>query len=426
MIYRRSDPAHSAAFPGAQLERRSFDGSLALQAQGPYVAGGLDPWRDRMDAQLIRRLNRGPVDPTAVPTAFRCVDLIASAASQLPIHAYRGTARLDPVPAVLRRPDPSLRRQSWVYRAVVDMLAGNAFALRQLVEGGRASVLRLLPAGEVSVSWDERRLNPVYRWRGQVIPAPELVHVPWYERAGQLLGLGPLSAARVLIEGQTTADEMATDLYRDGALPAGVLSHPLALDQETADDYLARFEDRHNNGRRRPALLTGGVSYQALAPSARDLQFIEARQWGAGDIARAFGVPFSMLGLPIPGANLTYQNRHDVKLDFLAYAVTPALARLEAVLTDELPAGQVARFDTSEFMRLDLRGRFDLYATAMGAGGATPWLDADGIRQLEAGALSEFAPYVTATPDPEPAAGAGDPTPPAPAVPDREGARADA
>ncbi len=65
----------------------------------------------------------------------------------------------------------------------------------------------------------------------------------------------------------------------------------------------AGFQGANNAGR--PLLLEGGLDWKPLSLSPKDMDFIEAKNASAREIALAFGVPPMLLG--IPGDN-TYAN----------------------------------------------------------------------------------------------------------------------
>lgn len=64
----------------------------------------------------------------------------------------------------------------------------------------------------------------------------------------------------------------------------------------------------------RPLLLEGGLDWKAMGLSPRDMDFLEARNGAARDIALALGVPPMLIG--IPGDN-TYANYRGGKPRFI-------------------------------------------------------------------------------------------------------------
>jgi HK97 family phage portal protein len=77
----------------------------------------------------------------------------------------------------------------------------------------------------------------------------------------------------------------------------------------------------------RPLLLEGGLDWKAMALSPRDMDFIEARNGAARDIALGLGVPPMLIG--IPGDN-TYANYQEANRAFYRLTVLPLVARTAA------------------------------------------------------------------------------------------------
>ncbi len=74
----------------------------------------------------------------------------------------------------------------------------------------------------------------------------------------------------------------------------------------------------------RPLLLEGGLAWQAMSLTPKDMDFIEAKNAASRDIALAFGVPPMLLG--IPGDN-TYANYAEANRAFYRLTVLPLIAR---------------------------------------------------------------------------------------------------
>jgi len=114
---------------------------------------------------------------------------------------------------------------------------------------------------------------------------------------------------------------------------------------------------------REPALLSGGLKYQAIQVSPDESQFLETQKFGVQEIARIFGVPPEMIASS-SGASMTYANVEQRALDFLTYSVQPWLTRLESAYALLLPGQRHVRFDTSVLTRTDFETT--IRATAIG------------------------------------------------------------
>ena len=77
-------------------------------------------------------------------------------------------------------------------------------------------------------------------------------------------------------------------------------------------------------------LLEGGLDWKAMGLSPREMDFIEAKNGAARDIALALGVPPMLLGLP--GDN-TYANYAEANRAFWRLTVLPLIGRTAAALS---------------------------------------------------------------------------------------------
>ena len=110
-------------------------------------------------------------------------------------------------------------------------------------------------------------------------------------------------------------------LLDNAARPSGALvykgEHGANLSEEQferlRDELAQNFSGAANAGR--PLLLEGGLTWQAMSLTPKDMDFLAAKNGAAREIALAFGVPPMLLG--IPGDN-TYSNYREANLRLLA------------------------------------------------------------------------------------------------------------
>jgi HK97 family phage portal protein len=105
------------------------------------------------------------------------------------------------------------------------------------------------------------------------------------------------------------------------------------------------FQGAGNAGR--PLLLEGGLDWKAMSLSPKDLDFIEARNAAAREIALSLGVPPMLLA--IPGDN-TYSNYQEATRAFWRQTVLPLATRISSALSQWLaqPHGLTLQFDLDQ------------------------------------------------------------------------------
>jgi HK97 family phage portal protein len=143
-------------------------------------------------------------------------------------------------------------------------------------------------------------------------------------------GLPPLEAAQISLDVHNAASAWNKALLDNAARPSGALVYKgengsnLSEEQfeRLRDELEANFQGASNAGR--PLLLEGGLSWQSMSLTPKDMDFLELKHGAAREIALAFGVPPMLLG--IPGDN-TYANYREANLAFWRQTVLPLASR---------------------------------------------------------------------------------------------------
>lgn len=123
----------------------------------------------------------------------------------------------------------------------------------------------------------------------------------------------------------------------NAARPSGALVYTGEghLSDEQFDRLKTELEDGYTGARNagRPLLLEGGLEWKMMAMTPRDMDFIDAKNQAAREIALAFGVPPMLLG--IPGDN-TYSNYREANRALWRQTVLPLVQRTASAIGDWL------------------------------------------------------------------------------------------
>jgi HK97 family phage portal protein len=142
-----------------------------------------------------------------------------------------------------------------------------------------------------------------------------------------------------------------------------------------------------------PGVLTNGATWRSITITAEQAQFLETRRYTDAQIAgQLFRVDPTMLGIPVEGTSLTYNNVESRGIHLARHTLMPWIVRVERALGRMLPRPQFVRFNMDGLQRADLATRYGSYQTGIAAG----FLTVDEVRELEDLSL-------LATPAPEPA-----------------------
>jgi HK97 family phage portal protein len=298
-----------------------------------YVAGR-PLWTPRDYAALAREgFQRNPV-------VHRAVRLVAEAAAALPLSLIEGGRMFDahPLLSLLKRPNPregGARFLESVYGHL--LVSGNAYLEAVAVEGAprelyalRPDRMRVVPGPNGwPAAYDYAVGSQTVRFAqdGQGDGVPPILHLTLFHPTDDHYGLSPMEAAAVPLDIHNAAGAWNKALLDNAARPSGALvfsGHPVTEAQfaRLKDELEASYQGAANAGR--PLLLEGGLSWQPLSLTPKDMDFIEAKNSAAREIALAFGVPPLLLGLP--GDN-THANYAEANRAFYRQTVIPLVKR---------------------------------------------------------------------------------------------------
>ena len=299
---------------------------------------------------------------------WACLRLRADLMSSFPIDVYRYVNGIQvevPKPPVLVSPGGSeVGIREWVYSTEFDLdRAGNCFGIiteRSGVIGpdgrGLPGRVDLVELGSVSVRGSGSTITR-FVINGKEYEPWEVWHERQYTVAGMPLGLSPVAYAAWTIEETLSAQQFARDWFAGGAVPLAELKNTA----KTIDQAQARVA-RENF---RAAVDSSGLfvhgqdwEYKPIQSVASQSAFLEARQYGASDIARFFGVPGDLIDVAVSGSSITYASISQRNLQFLIMHLGPAVGRREDAFSRKLVSGpRFVKLNTDALLRMDPEAR---------------------------------------------------------------------
>jgi len=331
-----------------------------------------------------------------VAAAWRCVNIIAGTIGTLSLDLVRRVDEDVRRPAVghpLRRV-LTVKPNGWQtpseFRRVMQahlLTRGNAYALK-VVAGPQ--VVGLIPIHPDRVIVDQLSdYSMEYRvtrkdGTQERFTQGEIFHLRGLSFDG-VKGLSVLSHMRESI-GLALRSEMAgAEIMRNGQVTGGTLEHPGKLSPEAYERLRASMQERRSGGSKagESIILEEGMNYKPISMSAKDLQFLEQRDFQRYDIAMFFGVPPHMIGATDKttswGSGIEQQG-----IGFVTYTLADWLKTWEdAIKRDLISEGEWesldARFYTQSLMRGDVKARWESYTKALQWGVMSP----NEVRSLE-------------------------------------------
>jgi len=339
-----------------QTLSRLVAGRLSAPAQvkaslaGPLVtieAPGQPVWAPRDYATFARE---GYAQNAVV---HRCVRMVAEAAASVPLLLYERGAEHEAHPLIdlIARPSPGMTGtdlfESWYGFLLV---AGNAFMEVVAIDGELRELHALRPDRMKVVpgpdgwpeGWEYQVGGRSVRYAGEVADGVRpILHLKLFHPGNDHYGLSPIEAAATAIDIHNEAARWNKALLDNSARPSGALVYAAPNGHLTGEQFErlkleleATYQGARHAGR--PMLLEGGLDWKPLSLSPKDMDFIEAKNAAAREIALALGVPPMLLG--IPGDN-TYANYQEAGRAFWRQTVLPLVNRTARALSGWLGAG---------------------------------------------------------------------------------------
>ena len=267
---------------------------------------------------------------------YRCVKMIAEAASSVPLLMYQGANEIEthPLLDIMRRPNPSQSGREFIENIVSYLLlAGNSYIEVSSLDNTPRELMTLRPDRMKVVpgsdGWPDHYEYSVYGETAK-LPADRVLHVRMFNPLDDYYGQSPLEAAQRSIDTHNAACAWNKSMLDNAARPSGALVFAASDDQLTAEQFErlkteleTSYQGAANAGR--PMVLEGGLDWKEMGYSPKDMDFIAAKNSAAREIALAFGVPPMLLG--IPGDN-TYSNFTEANRTFWRQTVIPVLGKV--------------------------------------------------------------------------------------------------
>jgi HK97 family phage portal protein len=325
--------------------KRFFAAETKRSATGPLIAlhgAGRPQWTPRNYAALAKE------GFASNAIGYRCVRMIAEAAASLRWVLYEGEREIaeHPLLRLLDAPNPGQPGREFTEQLHGFLLvAGNAYVEKVEIDGAVRELHALRPDRMKAVpsanGWAEAY---EYSVNGQSVRMARagVLHLRLFNPLSDHYGMSPLEAAQRAIDTHNAASAWNKAMLDNSARPSGALVYAAGDGQLTVEQFERlkgeleqSYQGSANAGR--PMVLEGGLDWKQMGHSPRDMEFNEAKNAAARDIALAFGVPPMLLG--IPGDN-TFANYMEANRGFWRQTVLPLASRMAEAMTGFLGEGR--------------------------------------------------------------------------------------
>lgn len=334
--------------PAAQKESQAVGGVLTLVTPNQPV------WRLHDYESYANEGYKGN------PYVYRAVEYIAWSCAGVPwvVHKAGSTEREDstdqhPVLDLLRRPNPYAGRARFIHDMFVYLLiAGDAYIERVGPNNTsrpplelynlRPDRMKVLPGNAFSRVGGYQYEAGAYK---KTFP-PELIrHLTMFDPLSDWYGMPPLKAADKSVDQNNDSRTWNVALLQNGARPSGALLSEGNLSETAQKQIKAQIDERHSGPRNagRWMVLDGGLKWQEMSISPKDMEWLEGQKLSAREIAICYAVPPELLG---DGSNKTYSNYQEARRAFYQETCLPLLDYLR----DELNAWLTPLYGTGFYL----------------------------------------------------------------------------
>lgn len=339
-----------------------------------------------------------PVTPfTALQAAavYACVRSISQDIALLRPFVRRrlpgGGSRIDPLHPLnklFRRPN---RWQTWFeyqsYAVSSLCLRGNAYTVVE--RNGAGDPIELVPIApdRVTIMLTEEgelwyRVNSRRIGYGILIPPDDMIHLKNVSMDGYV-GVSPIAVAQDVIGLALATQQHGGILFRQGGQVSGVIKFPHTLSKEASDRIANSWRETHAGvqNAHKVAVLEEGGSFEKIAMTNEDSQFLETRRFQVVDICRLYGVPPHRLG---ELDKATLNNIEQQNQQYVDSALKPTAQSIKELfdhhlLFEDERAIVETGFDFDDMTRGDLKTRYEAYQI----GTLNGWLSRNEVRARE-------------------------------------------
>lgn len=335
------------------------------------------------------------------PTVYACIKHLSEDVAKMRLELVQGQPNDVWVktenPAftpVLRKPNGFQTMPQFIQSWMISVEAyGNAYIFLQrdgrqvvtamyVLDPARVRPL-IAPDGSVfyALQRDDLSTQPE---NGIVVPAREIIHDRINPLFHPLVGISPLYASGIAAYLGNKILTNSAHFFGNDSRPPGIITVPGAISQQQADDLLTKWQTGHSGANKGvPGILTGGMTFTPISQTAEQAQLTDQSTAVAQAIAITFGVPFFMVGGPLP----PYNNIQAQTVQYFIQGIQPRSTAIETLLdqglglTERINGVQYGtQFNRNDLLLMDSQTMMQVIRDGVGAGVLKPnegraWLD---------------------------------------------------
>jgi len=315
---------------------------------------------------------------------WSAVSLISDTIATLPVDSFirqDGTRRpYRPRPAWVDQPDVDMTRQAHYQQVLVSLLVnGNSYT--RVFRNGNGDVVNLVVLDPATVQVRRSAIGRkifIVDGEEKTLDSESIIHITDLIQPGSLTGLSRVERLKEALGLSSAMQTFASRFFGAGATTQGIIEFPGNLTPEQAKNLRDGFDSAHRGFRRahKTGVLSGGATYKQTTVPNDAAQFLESRRFAVEEIARAFNIPLSFMGVP---GTQSYASVEQNAIQFVTHTLRPYIEKLEWAYSRLLPVEAFLAFNTNGLLRGDFNSRITAYSTGLQSG----FMSVNDVRRLE-------------------------------------------
>jgi HK97 family phage portal protein len=241
---------------------------------------------------------------------------------------------------LLYKPNPFQTKAEFFEKFMINKkLAGEAYILKVRDDSGKVRELWNLRPDYMTVVKDKELYIKAYEFSvaGKLITfdPKDIIHDAYPNPIDEFGGMSPLFAASSRVETELVAVAFQRNFFKNNARPDFLLKTPGKLTNDQKEQQRASWDKKHKGEKNvgKGAFLEGGMEYQQVSISQREMDYIESLKMTRDDILTAFGVPKPIVAVT---DDVNLANAKTAMEIFLSETIVPEIKRLTEKLNEDL------------------------------------------------------------------------------------------
>lgn len=272
---------------------------------------------------------------------YACINVLAFNVAKVPFYVYKHTGKEDtlieehPFYDLIKKPNEHMLEWElkFLLQAFLDG-TGNSYIYHPLTGVKRPGALYILESHLVNPRIVKGVFYYDYMHGGEMrtFTEEEILHFKYPNVQNMFKGMGPLEAARMGINLDAYMSQYQLSLLANRARPDGLLTTEESVSDVEATRVGKKWKKRYGGPDKAGniAVLGKGLTYQTVALSNKDLEFIASREFNKNEIAGIFNVPPFKLGKV---EDVNRANAHALEHSFQKDTIQPRLILRDAFFT---------------------------------------------------------------------------------------------